>query len=293
MVSTRRLELERVFDSPWFTARLRRGVNEAAVRTAAFGLRLGGPRIARELPSLRVSSVTHFLPSLPAGADGCRLLHLSDLHLESLRAWQTVTGAMSGLDWDALLFTGDFAEGPDTTELVARFVSLLPERPQGPRVAVLGNHDRSGLLPALAAGGFEVLTNGSRPLGNQWGGVWIAGVDDPATFRTHDLDAAMSGVPADACTILMAHSPDLAFEASARGCALYLCGHTHGGQFVIPRFGPVGYRKRYPREQIAGVWHVDGMAGYTSVGLGARHGLVRVGCTPEITVHELRCLPTR
>ena len=210
MVSTRRLELERVFDSPWFTARLRRGVNEAAVRTAAFGLRLGGPRIARELPSLRVSSVTHFLPSLPAGSDGCRLLHLSDLHLESLRAWQTVTGAMSRLDWDALLFTGDFAEGPDTTELVARFVSLLPERPQAPRVAVLGNHDRSGLLPALAAGGFEVLTNGSRPLGDRWGGVWIAGVDDPATFRTHDLDAAMSGVPADACTILMAHSPDLA-----------------------------------------------------------------------------------
>jgi hypothetical protein len=121
----------------------------------------------------------------------------------------------------------------------------------------------------------------------------VSGVDDPATFRTHDVTATLSGIPDGACIIFMAHSPDLVDEASSRGCAHYLCGHTHGGQFVLPGFGPVGYRKRYPLDRISGPWRANGMMGYTSVGLGARHGLVRIGCTPEVTIHELRRLPDR
>lgn len=293
MPLSRREELERLFDSPRVGARLRRGAREASTLAAALALRLGGSRLARELPTLDVRRVTHHLPSLPPAADGMTLLHISDLHLESLPAWELVAEAAHALPWDALLCTGDFAEGPEAQRRVEAFARALPERASAPRLAVLGNHDRAALLPALAGGGFDVLMNAARILRPDRPGVWVAGVDDPATFKTHDVDAALSGVPGDTCTVFMAHSPDLAGDASSRGCALYLCGHTHGGQIVLPRFGPVGYRKRYPREQIAGRWQVGGMAGYTTVGLGARHGLVRVGCTPEITVHELRCLPNR
>jgi predicted MPP superfamily phosphohydrolase len=259
-----------------------------ATRSIAFGLRLAGRHVARELPSLRVATIVHHLSSLPEAAEGRRLLHLSDLHLESLPAWQSLAAALATLDWDALLFTGDFAEGPSAPGLVSAFGDAMPLRPGAPRLAVLGNHDRSSILPTLSDVGFDVLMNRARPLWDDTAGLWAVGVDDPATFRTHDVATALSGVPSEACVIFMAHSPDLAGDASNRGCALYLCGHTHGGQIVLPRFGPVGYRKRYPREQIAGKWLVGGMAGYTSVGLGARHGLVRVGCTPEITLHELR-----
>lgn len=289
----RRLELERVFDSPRPAARLRRGVHEAATRTIAACLRMGGRGIARELPPLEVRSVVHDLPTLPASADGRRLLQLSDLHLESLRAPEVVPEAVNRLNWDALVFTGDFAEGPDAGNLVEAFVAQLSPRPHAPRIAVLGNHDRSSLLPALAGAGFDVLLNRARTLWADAPGFWVAGVDDPATFRTHDLSRALTAVPGDACVIVLAHSPDLAEEASARGSALYLCGHTHGGQFVLPWLGPAGYRKRYPLDRIAGAWRVNGMEGYTSIGIGARHGLVRVGCAPEITIHELRRRPSR
>ncbi len=285
---SRRLELERVFDSPRLPARIRRGIHEAATMTVASCLRIGGPRFARELPSVEVRTLTHGLPTLPSRAEGRRILQISDLHLESLRAREVVTDVVNRLDWEALVFTGDFAEGPEAPELVEAFATGLVPRPGAPRIAVLGNHDRSSLLPALAAAGFDVLLNRARALWEDTPSLWVAGVDDPATFRTHDADVALSAVPDEACVVFLAHSPDLAETASTRGAALYLCGHTHGGQFVLPWLGPAGYRRRYPLERIAGAWRAHGMPGYTSVGLGARHGLVRVGCTPEVTIHELR-----
>ena len=42
---------------------------------------------------------------------------------------------------------------------------------------------------------------------------WIAGVDDPHFYRTHDFAAAHEGIPADACSVLLCHSPDHAVEA--------------------------------------------------------------------------------
>jgi predicted MPP superfamily phosphohydrolase len=64
-----------------------------------------------------------------------------------------------------------------------------------------------------------------------------------------------------------------------------LCGHTHGGQVVLPsalggaRFAPVR-DKRY----VAGLhpWE-DGRLIYTSRGVGSLAG-IRFRCRPEVTV---------
>lgn len=287
-VSERRKRLEQAFDDPGIRARLHRGAHRAVVEFTAAALRLAGPRVARELPALQVVEVVHTLPALPASCDGVRLLHLTDLHLESLPAPEAALEAVAGLTWDAMICTGDFAEGPAAPGLVESFFRPLLSSSTKPCVAVLGNHDRSHLLATLARAGFDVLMNEARAL--DFGGttLWMAGVDDPATFGTGDLDRALSGVQPGACVVVLAHAPDLAEEAAARQCALYLSGHTHGGQIVLPGVGPLAYRTRYPRERIAGLWQCGGMPGYTSVGLGAHHGLVRVGCIPEVTIHVLR-----
>jgi len=289
-MGTGRESLEAVFDSPGLGARLHRGVHGAALRLVSGVLRLAGPGMARRLPSLSAVEVVHVLPGLAPAFHGLRVLHLSDLHLESLPRPDAAIAAALAARWDMLVCTGDVAEGDAAPSRVRRFFEPLGRPGLMPWLAVLGNHDRLSLRPALEGVGFTVLMNAAVPLVRGDSRLWVAGVDDPATFWTADLAGALAAVPPGATTILLAHAPDLAEHAAAVGCALYLCGHTHGGQFVLPGIGPLFYRRRYPPDRIAGAWRAGQMGGYTTTGLGAHHGLVRVGCQPELVVHELRAL---
>lgn len=284
---------EPIFDAPGGLRRWKRAVHRVAVRTVSAALRAAGPAVAVESPTFHLVEIRHVLPTLPPACQGLRLLHLSDLHLETARSYEIVRDQVAALEFDVIVCTGDFAEGPGADRLVASFFGpLLASRPR-PCLGVLGNHDRAGLLPALHRAGVDILMNDSREIASCGPGLWFAGVDDPATFGTDDLDRALARVPPAACVVLLAHSPDLTAAAAGRGCALYLCGHTHGGQFRLPGVGPLGYRRRYPHARIAGVWQHEGMSGYTSAGLGAHLGLPRVGCIPEVAVHTLVSPGTR
>ena len=98
----------------------------------------------------------------------------------------------------------------------------------------------------------------------------------------------------DGFTILMGHAPDYARRLMRDGCELpMLCvaGHTHGGQIVIPGFGPVLTLSRVPRRYASG-FHQLGK-GWLSVsrGIGHERGLaprIRLACRPELVVIELR-----
>ena len=43
----------------------------------------------------------------------------------------------------------------------------------------------------------------------------------------------------ETCSIVLAHSPEIIAEAGKLAVALYLCGHTHGGQICLPGGFPV------------------------------------------------------
>jgi predicted MPP superfamily phosphohydrolase len=104
-----------------------------------------------------------------------------------------------------------------------------------------------------------------------------------------NLEKAADGVPEDAVSILLAHSPEIYRHAAHADFDVMLCGHTHAGQICLPGGIPLMCNASCPRALCAGAWSHHGLAGYTSAGSGACVVDVRINCPPEITLHHLHC----
>ena len=92
--------------------------------------------------------------------------------------------------------------------------------------------------------------------------------------------------------IVMSHAPDtvLAMRGEPRA-DLIVAGHTHGGQIVVPGFGPPMTLSHVPRHIARGGLHTHaGRAIYVSRGIGLERRQaprVRLLCPPEISVLTL------
>jgi len=235
---------------------------------------------------------TWHLPRLPAAFSGFRLLHLTDLHLDIDNAFTTaLIPLLAGIRYDALVVTGDFRNStrdnyfPSVAES-RRLLAALPAAP--PRFGILGNHDFIEQAPHLEDAGLPMLLNESACIERGGEKLWFAGIDDPHFYKTHDLAAAAAAIPAGACTILLAHSPEIADALPPDRFDLVLCGHTHGGQLCLPggRWIHLPIRGQ-PRARIRGAWQAAGAQGYTSVGTGSCGVPARLNCPGEITLHTL------
>jgi hypothetical protein len=116
----------------------------------------------------------------------------------------------------------------------------------------------------------------------------LAGVDS-CTVCADNLDKVLAKLEDDCPTILLAHEPDFALESSQTGkIDLQISGHSHGGQFIIPKFETTPFRgpnsTRYP----VGLYKVNDMIQYTSKGLGTNSFRIRINCKPEITIITLK-----
>jgi predicted MPP superfamily phosphohydrolase len=231
------------------------------------------------------------IPRLPAVFAGFRLLQLSDLHLDlDTQFTDALVSRLQGVQCDAIVITGDFRNstradfGPSVIE--AR--RLLASLPKVPRFGILGNHDFVEQLPHLEAAGLPMLLNEAAFVERDGQRLWFAGIDDPHFYKTHDLAAATASIPADACAVLLAHSPEIADELRDDRFDLVLSGHTHGGQLCLPggRWLHVPI-KNQPRERIRGAWKIGGTQGYTSVGTGSCGVPARLNCHGEYTLHTL------
>jgi len=187
--------------------------------------------------------------------------------------------------------TGDFrAKTSGPFEPTMNAMRLLRAHLKDPVYAVLGNHDSLRMVPHFEAMGIRMLLNES--VGIERGGekVYFAGVDDPHYFRTDNMEKAAAGIPPDAVSVLLSHSPEIYRQAAYAGFSLMLCGHTHGGQICLPGGYPLMVNARCARRYCKGAWKYHALAGYTSVGSGVSIVDVRLNCPPEVTLHHLRAL---
>ncbi len=230
------------------------------------------------------------LADLPPAFDGCTLLHLSDLHLDMSEAHLAqLVRSVQGLDYDLCVLTGDYrfrAFGPQAPAIDA--LRVLRAQLRGPVYAVLGNHDTIRMVPPMETLDIRVLMNESVRLERGSQAVHLGGIDDAHYFRTHNLQRAADGIPPQACSILLSHTPEVYREAAHAGFSLMLSGHTHGGQICLPGGFPVVTDTAAPRAFAKGAWRHGTLSGYTSIGCGSSIIDVRLNCLPEITLHRLR-----
>ena len=152
---------------------------------------------------------------------------------------------------------------------------------------VLGNHDTIRMVPDLERMNVMMLLNECVVLEREGDRIHIAGIDDAHFYRVDNIEKAAAGIPDEAFSILLSHTPEIYRQAAHAGFDLLLSGHTHGGQICLPGGIPIMLDFKLPRAFGSGAWKYSNMASYTSVGAGSCIVPVRFNCPPEITLHQL------
>ena len=229
------------------------------------------------------------LPHLPAAFEGMTLLHLSDLHVDMYpEATHALIEFVHKLDYDLCVVTGDYrawTSGPIDAAMdgMRSLCTVLKE----PVYAVLGNHDSIRMAPELEDMGIQMLLNESTIIEQQGEKLYLAGIDDAHYYRVDNLEKSADGIPPDAVSILLSHTPEVYRQAAHCGFDVMLSGHTHGGQICLPGGYPLTLDANCPRYMGSGSWQYHTMQGYTSVGSGTSIVDVRLNCPPEVTLHRL------
>ncbi len=171
----------------------------------------------------------------------------------------------------------------DVRLVIERVLPFLrpPRRPAG-------KSDPNGVDPARFAAELRrrrviVLLNQSVELTVDGREMYVAGIDD--NFLMYDdVFAATANIPAGAPAILLAHSPHIVDKADMRDISLVLSGHTHGGQIVIPGFGPLylNHSSRSSKKFVSGYYPRDKV--YVNRGIGTVLLPLRIFSRPEITI---------
>jgi predicted MPP superfamily phosphohydrolase len=254
--------------------------------------------------SLRVRRFEARFPNLPEGLDGLRIAQLSDTHIgpHIPKGWlRRVVASVEKAAPDLIVFTGDQVDdyARDVEPFRAAFGSLAA--PLGV-YAIIGNHDVYAGWSAVRRGlenmGMKVLVNRPVALEHNGARLWLAGTGDPAAKGWNREDAAeavpdvertLAGVPDEEFTVALAHNPALWPALASRGVDLTLSGHTHYGQFSIPR---IGWSLASPfLEHAMGSYTRDRSLLYINPGTGYWGLPFRIGSLPEVTIITLKQSP--
>ena len=239
---------------------------------------------------------------LPAQRDGVHPISvavLADLQFDLVTDFERrVVAEVMALDPDLILLPGDLFQG--TREqfraqrpAIVELLSALDAR--GGVYAVEGDVDRSfDLAGVYREAGVRFLNNqadqaiiGDRVV--RIGGLASGLADEEIDAFVRRLE---DGVDGGDIRILLTHHPDVVMALTPRSrIDLVVTGHTHGGQVVVPGFGPLLTFSDLPRHVAAGGLHdFNGRRVYISRGVGVERGQaprIRLFCPPEITLLTL------
>ena len=266
--------------------------------------------------SLRVERLTIPIKGLSSLLEGTKIVQLSDLHDDGVcLSPQLLTQAIALSNEekpDLVVLTGDYITNePNTIYDLAPKLKLLQSRVG--TYAVLGNHDylyahgKPKITEALTEVGVKVLWNEIvSPLGDN---LPIVGLAD-FWSKEFNPEPTMSKLSPSKPRLVLSHNPDTATILLRWRVNLQLSGHTHGGQIVIPGFGPGLMLLQQVRQHIPpqlrgcipyinhcsgilknwqwhqGWHHVRGNQLYINRGLGT-YFPGRCFCPPELTVITL------
>ena len=247
---------------------------------------------------LTVTKMTLYSPKLAPDAPAVRVLQMGDFHIERCltRRERDLLVRVTALAPDVILLTGDYLNlsyvyDKEAWAAARAFLSQL-DAPFGV-YAVSGSPPVDP--PAVVEKLFEGLDNicllrdAHVALNVRGQRFYVAGVvcsHDPAVDPGR-LRESLSGVPDDAFTIALYHSPDLMPDMVKAGVDLHLAGHTHGGQIRLPLYGALITSSMYGKRYEMGRYREGNTQLYVARGVGME-GMgaprARFLCPPEIVL---------
>lgn len=227
-----------------------------------------------------------------------RILHLSDFHASpsvSLRDIERAIDQSLGLNADLAFLTGDFItwDLPEPAEYSRILKRLSSEMPT---FACIGNHDGgrwagsshgykdfSKVSELLQSSGVEFLFNEKINVSMHGSRITIVGLGDLWSHDCKPEKTLNEKRKENNPVFVLSHNPDCKSDLRNYDWDVMCCGHTHGGQLVIPLLGwrpflPVR-DKSFPEGILSwGDKHI-----HITRGIGNLHGM-RLNCRPEISI---------
>lgn len=248
---------------------------------------------------LSVTYETLHTPLLDPRLPPVRILHLTDLHIEQLTIREErLQSLIEQLAPDIIVFSGDFInlsyrDNPSAYENVRAVVGQW--QASAGVFAVSGSPlVESQEMVAEFVKGTSVRWLRDEMVEVESGGQKLAIIGVTCAHNIEDDAQRMRSlamqVAHDRFKLLLFHSPDIAPQASQAGINLYVCGHTHGGQWRLPFYGALITSSKLGKRYEMGRYTVNGMTLYVSRGIGmegASAPRARLFCKPEITLWTL------
>lgn len=180
---------------------------------------------------------------VPESFDGIRILYFSDLHIFAIDPIfsEQVFSTIQLLKPDLILFGGDLIDASKQTlnlndeALLIQWLSSI-EAPLG-KFAILGdddlNHDEQ-LNNIYTLSNFELLQTQARRI-YQYDESFIE-LNNTDSFKTIPL---VNPANAQIFSILLSYNPEVLNQNNTQSYNLVLAAKTHGGQLVLPLYGPL------------------------------------------------------
>jgi predicted MPP superfamily phosphohydrolase len=216
-------------------------------------------------------------------------VHISDLHagrnlpssyLENLHC------RVRAEEPDLIFVTGDFVTRADDIPLLPDILKPL-SAPLG-CYGILGNHDfwtgADLVSPAVERCGIRLLGHGSTVVtidGEHR--IAVAGCETP-----WNRDDWPTPDTAGAPLFVLTHTADNAYRLADAGATAAFAGHYHGGQILLPWFGPIVLPSAFGRRFPHGHYVIEGTHIFISAGAGVARPPFRLYCPPDILVVNVR-----
>ena len=241
--------------------------------------------------TIKITEITLEYHNLPTAFDGFKLLHLSDLHIDSIPGFASIIiTQIKKLNFDICFLTGDYRKDSSGSILhILKPFQILSKYIQARygTFAILGNHDTFLMAQYENQSGLDLLINESVEIIKDGQKILVTVTDDPFNYFTEQALLCLETKGYD-FKIALVHTSELAKQAVANKYDLYLCGHTHGGQICLKEGVPLISHQFEGKNFNHGQWKIGKMKGYTSRGVGVSGMPVRFNCPAEIVLITLK-----
>ncbi|MDP8243145.1 MAG: metallophosphoesterase [Candidatus Hinthialibacter antarcticus] len=259
-----------------------------------FGVRI----YATHIEPHRLQIIEHQITSAKVDAP-LRIVHLTDIQSANVGAYEerAIQLAIEQKP-DLVLFTGDLLQPLiyKTIDQEIEKISVLFEKIDAPLgvYGVIGNVDpwmEEKRLKKLR--GIKILNGEGVTLDWHGKAIHLYGVSYNGSARgeADKIRPWFESLPEDELSLVIGHYPDYVLGLNELPIDLCFAGHTHGGQIVLPGFGPIVTFSSVPKNMARGFHEYGKTRINVSAGVGCERAAgvpkIRVFCPPDFAIFEI------